>query len=43
MTPQETDPVHDEDLGDAESLLQQLGCDGHGVEVAEAPETAAKR
>lgn len=38
-----TDPVHDEDLVDVESLLQQLGCDGHRVEVAETPETAAKR
>lgn len=40
---QETDPVHDEDLVDVESLLQQFGCDGHRVEVAETPETAAKR
>lgn len=36
----ETDPVHDEDLVDVESLLQQFGCDGHRVEVAETPETA---
>lgn len=40
---QETDPVHDEDLVNVESLLQQFGCDGHRVEVAETPETAAKR
>lgn len=32
-------PVHDEDLVDVESLLQKLGCDGHGVEVAETPKT----
>lgn len=32
-------PVHDEDLVDVESLLQKLGCDGHRVEVAEAPKT----
>lgn len=35
----DTDPVHDEDLVDVESLLQQFGCDGHRVEVAETPET----
>ncbi|KAA8579773.1 hypothetical protein FQN60_006866 [Etheostoma spectabile] len=29
-----TDPVHDEDLADVESLLQQFGCDGHGVELS---------
>lgn len=39
----DTDPVHDEDLVDVESLLQQFGCDRHGVEVAETPETAAQR
>lgn len=40
---QETHPVHDEDPVDVESLLQQFGCDGHRVEVAETPETAADR
>lgn len=39
----ETDPVHDEDLVDVESLLQQFGCDGHRVEITETPETAEKR
>lgn len=39
----QTDPVHDEDLVDAESLLQQLGRNGHRVKVAEAPETASDR
>lgn len=38
-----TDPVHDKDLVDVESLLQQFGCDGHRVKVAETPETATKR
>lgn len=37
----ETDPVHNEDLVDVESLLEQFGCDGYRVEIAEAPETAA--
>lgn len=37
-----TDPVHDEDLVDVEPLLQQFGCDGHRVEVAETPETSAQ-
>lgn len=36
-----THPVHNEDLVDIQSLLQQFGCDGHRVEVAETPETAA--
>lgn len=31
-------PVHDEDLADAELVLQLLGCDGHRVEVTETPE-----
>lgn len=37
-----TDPVHDEDLVDVEPLLQQFGCDGHRVEVAETPETSTQ-
>lgn len=37
-----TDPVHDEDLVDVEPLLQQFGCNGHRVEVAETPETSAQ-
>ena len=38
-----THPVHDEDLVDVESLLQQFGGNGHGVEVAEAPGMATER
>jgi hypothetical protein len=30
-------PVHNEDLADAEFVLELLGCDGHGVEEAETP------
>lgn len=30
-------PVHDEDLADAELLLQLLGCYGHRIEVAKTP------
>lgn len=30
-------PVHDERLAHVQPLLQKLGGDGHGVEVAEAP------
>lgn len=42
MVIQGTHPVHDEDLVDAESLLQQSGCDRHRVEVAETPKSAAE-
>lgn len=38
----DTDPVHDEDPVDAESLLQQFGSDGHRVEVTEPPEKEAR-
>lgn len=31
-------PVDDEDLADAELVLELFGGDGHGVEVAETPE-----
>lgn len=31
-------PVDDEDLADAELVLELLGGNGHGVEVAETPE-----
>lgn len=31
-------PVHNEDLADAELLLELFGGDGHRVEVAETPE-----
>lgn len=33
-----TYPVHNEDLADIEPLLQELGGDGHRVEVTESPE-----
>lgn len=36
-------PVHDEDLVDVQSLLQKFSCDGHRVEVAEAPKTTTLR
>lgn len=40
---EETDPVHDEDFADVESLLQQFGSNGNWVKVAETPEVAADR
>lgn len=30
-------PVYNQDLADVELMLELLGCDGHGVEVTEAP------
>lgn len=38
-----THPVHDEDLPHAQPLLQQPGCYGNRVEVAEAPARGQER
>lgn len=32
-----THPVHYEDFANIQSLLEQLGCNCHGVKIAEAP------